>query len=63
MMSDRWEYKIVQTEVKGAGLVITGNKLRAQSETMLNKLGQDGWECYHVKTDDYPSVFYLKRRK
>ena len=58
-MSDRWEYKIVQAESGG----MTGDAIRAKSETMLNNFGLQGWECYHVKTDTYPSVFYLKRRR
>ncbi len=57
-MSDRWEYKIVQPE-KGGG--ITGTDIRANNAEFLNKYGREGWECYHVKTDDHPSVFYLKR--
>lgn len=58
-MSDKWEYKIVQPE-KGGG--ITGADIRAHSAEFLNKYGCEGWECYHVKTDDHPSVFYLKRK-
>ena len=58
-MSDRWEYKIVQPASKG----MTGDAIRENSETFLNNFGLQGWECYHVKTDTYPSVFYLKRRR
>ncbi|CAM3683656.1 DUF4177 domain-containing protein [Litorimonas haliclonae] len=58
-MSELWEYKIVQPE-KGDG--ITGADIRAHSTSFLNKHGQEGWECYHVKTDVHPCVFYLKRK-
>ncbi|MEL6686018.1 MAG: DUF4177 domain-containing protein [Pseudomonadota bacterium] len=55
-----WEYKIVQPEMKGlSGL--SSKKIHAASEDILNKMGREGWECYHVNVDAYPSVFYLKR--
>ena len=58
-MSDRWEYRIVQPGHKG----MTGDAIREHSETFLNNFGLQGWECYHVKTDTYPSVLYLKRKR
>lgn len=57
-MTKRWEYKIVEADNK---MKFTGAAIRQSSETLLNKLGADGWDCYHIKTDSFPSVFYLKR--
>ena len=62
-MSDRWEYKIAQPDSPSTGFVMSGKKLRAGSEAFLNKLGNEGWECYAIKTHTYPTVFYLKRRR
>ncbi len=61
-MSDQWEYKIVQPSQR-KGMFVSGDDIRKHSETFLNNFGLQGWECYHVKTDTYPSVFYLKRRR
>ena len=55
-MRQRWEYKIVEGG-KGMG----GNKIRDNSMDILNRLGLDGWECYAVNAQVFPSVFYLKR--
>lgn len=55
-----WEYKIAQPETKGFGIG-SSKKLDAQAEEFLNRLGREGWECYHVNTDAYPHAFYLKR--
>ncbi len=57
-MSERWEYRIIEGERKG----MTGETLRKGSEKILNNFGLQGWECYHVKTDMVPSLFYMKRR-
>ena len=59
MSSGRWQYKIVQPGQKG----MTEDAIREHSETFLNNFGLQGWECYHVKTDTYPSVLYLKRKR
>ncbi len=29
----------------------------------LNALGQERWECYHVREDGQHTVFYFKRRQ
>lgn len=55
-MSEKWEYRIVE-----GGQGLTGENIRKKSETILNNFGLQGWECYHVKSDTYPSVFYMKR--
>ena len=57
-MSEKWEYKIVE-----GGQGMTGDAIRQKSEVLLNNWGLQGWECYHIKTDSYPSIFYLKREK
>ena len=58
-MNERSEYRIVQPAQKG----MSGDAIRKNSEAFLNNFGLQGWECYHVKTDTYPSVFYMKRRR
>ena len=58
-MNERWEYRIVQPAQKG----MSGDAIRKNSEAFLNNFGLQGWEYYHVKTDTYPSVFYIKRRR
>lgn len=55
-MRERWEYRIVE-----GGTGMTGAKIRDNSTDILNRLGLDGWECYHVFTDSHPTLFYLKR--
>lgn len=55
-----WEYKIEQPEMKGFAIG-SGKKLNVHAEELLNKMGREGWECYHVNTDVYPNVFFLKR--
>ena len=57
-MSERWEYRIIEGSNKG----MTGDAIRQGSETILNNFGLQGWECYHVNSNAFPSLFYLKRR-
>lgn len=59
-MSVSWEYKIVQPEVKGL-MGLSPKQVHGSSEDLLNRMGRDGWDCYHVNTDHYPSIFYMKR--
>ncbi len=62
-MSERWEYKILSPSIKGMGVFGTSvEKYIAHYEHELNELGRIGWNCYHVKTDTHPPVFYLKRK-
>ena len=32
-------------------------------DDLLNKLGRERWECYHVSEDERGRVFYFKRNK
>ena len=57
-MRKRFEYKIIE-----GGSAMTGKGTREASMDILNKQGAEGWECYHAKTDSYPTVFYLKRER
>ena len=57
-MTKRFEYTIVEGG-KGA----SGAQIRTASTDILNRLGLDGWECFHAKTDTLPTVFYLKRER
>ena len=57
-MNKRFEYKIVQ-----GGNGMSGASIRAASMDILNRLGLEGWECFHAKTDAAPTVFYLKRER
>jgi hypothetical protein len=61
-MSQRFEYKIEQASAKGMGMMAGQAKYRDNDVDMLNRLGRDGWECYHAKTDSFPIIYYLKRR-
>lgn len=62
-MSERWEYKVVSPSVKGMGMFGGhGEKFAEYVSGFLNDFGRIGWEAYHVKTDSYPPVFYLKRK-
>lgn len=54
----RWEYKIIE-----GGQGVSGPGIRDASMDVLNTLGAQGWECFHAKTDAYPTVFYLKRER
>ena len=56
MSRHRYEYIIIEGGKGG-----TGAAIRDASTDILNRHGRDGWECYHAKTDSYPTVFYLKR--
>ena len=57
-MSEPWEYRIIEGSNKG----MTGDAIRQGSEEILNNFGLQGWECYHVNSNAFPSLFYLKRR-
>jgi len=61
-MSERFEYKITQASAKGMGMMAGPEKYRANDVDMLNRLGREGWDCYHVKTDSFPALYYLKRK-
>jgi len=61
-MSDRFEYKIAQADIKGMGLVVKPETYRAREMDLLNRLGREGWDCYHVKTDEFPALYYMKRK-
>ena len=58
-MKTRWEYKIVEGGDKGW----RGATHRDHSMDILNRLGLEGWECFHAKTDSFPTIFYMKREK
>ena len=57
MSRRKFEYLIIE----GEGKAMSGNALRQGSMDILNGHGREGWECYHAKTDTFPTVFYLKR--
>ena len=57
-MKKRFEYRIITGGSGGSGASI-----RSSSVDILNKLGAEGWECFHAKTDTLPTVFYLKRER
>lgn len=57
MSRRRFEYLIIEGGKGG----LMGAKHRQASMDILNQHGREGWECYHAKTDSYPTVFYLKR--
>ena len=62
-MSERWEYNIVQPSAKGMGMFGGhSEKFAEHISSFLNDFGRNGWEAYHVNTDAYPPVFYLKRK-
>lgn len=61
-MSERFEYKIVQAETKGMGLMAGTKDFRVNDMELLNRLGRDGWDCYHVGSKEYPPLYYMKRK-
>ena len=48
-----WQYKIVAFDPSDP----------VEIENQLNELGQNRWDCYHVKTDDDQWTFFMKRSK
>ena len=49
---ESWEYQIVSMD----------EKTDAEKTDELNKLGKNGWECYHV-SDGQVEKFYVKKRR
>ncbi|MEM7455883.1 MAG: hypothetical protein AAF456_16130 [Planctomycetota bacterium] len=48
-----WEYRVVSGDTDPEAM-----------EVQLNELGQSGWECFHVQTDENGApVFYFKKHK
>ena len=56
-MSKRWEYKIIEGDTGGWKSSTT----RKNTEEILNRLGQEGWECFGA--DFANNVYHLKREK
>lgn len=61
-MSERYEYKIAQANEKCMGMMAGPEKYRANDVDILNRLGREDWNCYHVKTDSFPPLYYMKRK-
>lgn len=49
--TNRWEYRVVATGLADP----------ARLETLLNELGRDGWQCFHVQANAPSMTFYLQR--
>ena len=50
---ESWEYKIISVDGKSDD----------EKTTELNKLGKNGWECYHVSDRGEAEKFYVKKRR
>ncbi len=61
-MSESFEYKMAQAELKSLGLLLKPAEFRAKETDMLNRLGRDGWECFHVDSSELPTLYYMKRK-
>jgi len=61
-MSEQYEYKFAQADIKGMGIILKPKEFRPKEIEMLNRLGREGWDCYHVNTSDLPALYYMKRK-
>ena len=48
--------------IEYTSLEVTHSDL-ARVDDLLNELGRERWECYHVSEDERGRVFYFKRNK
>ncbi len=54
-LQDLWAIEYTSLEVAHADV--------ARVDELLNKMGQERWECYHVGENGQGRVFYFKRSK
>lgn len=47
----RWEYRVVSS----------GEQETGKLESLLNELGRDGWQCFHVQERGAEITFFLQR--
>ena len=54
-LQELWAIEYTSLEVAHSDL--------ARVDELLNELGRERWECYHVSEDERGRVFYFKRNK
>ena len=54
-LRERWAIEYTSLEVAQADL--------SRVDELLNEMGQERWDCYHVSEDGPGRVFYFKRTK